>query len=325
MSRRRFSARRIDDGDRATWSGLARSHGTVFDSLPWLELTGIGAAPIGLFDASDELRGGFCLREEVRAGLRIARNPVFTPTVGPFLAMRSTNPVARISEFREALEAMVEYLSDRHFAIHVLGLRPGIQDPTPFFRRGWKVVSHITYRLNLEHSIDDLFDAMSPDRRKSIRKAETLGFDVEFDADGATLVSLVDSTFARQGRPWPREIGARIVQDPPPGLAAFTVVASQGGRALAGAFVVHDHSTAYYLMGGYADDAGHAAGPLVMWHAIQKAKSLGLKVFDFEGSMIPEIERYFRGFGGALTPYFTVNRAWFPIEVVLKARFRNRF
>jgi hypothetical protein len=33
---------------------------------------------------------------------------------------------------------------------------------------------------------------------------------------------------------------------------------------------------------------------------------MGFKTFDFEGSGIPAIEKFFRSFGGALTPYFCI-------------------
>jgi hypothetical protein len=52
---------------------------------------------------------------------------------------------------------------------------------------------------------------------------------------------------------------------------------------------------------------------------------LGLRAFDFEGSVVPAIERHFRGFGGTLTPYFRVNKAWLPIEMVLKFFKRRLF
>ena len=38
----------------------------------------------------------------------------------------------------------------------------------------------------------------------------------------------------------------------------------------------------------------HGAGALSMWGAIKCAKDLGIKYFDFEGSMVAQIERYFR-------------------------------
>jgi hypothetical protein len=79
-------------------------------------------------------------------------------------------------------------------------------------------------------------------------------------------------------------------------------------------------------MSGYDDgNKHHGAGALALWHAIQHAKSLNLKRFDFEGSMIKPIEKYFRGFGGELAPYFRISRANFGLEVILKIKYRTYF
>jgi hypothetical protein len=62
-----------------------------------------------------------------------------------------------------------------------------------------------------------------------------------------------------------------------------------------------------------------------MWESVKHAKDLGLRYFDFEGSMVPQIETYFRGFGGRLTPYYRINRASLPIEIILKFFKRRLF
>ena len=50
------------------------------------------------------------------------------------------------------------------------------------------------------------------------------------------------------------------------------------------------------------------AGSLLIWEAIQRA-SADSQVFDFEGSMLRPVERFFRAFGGRQTPYPHVSRA----------------
>ena len=105
---------------------------------------------------------------------------------------------------------------------------------------------------------------------------------------------------------------------------AFTTYRQE--TPLATCFVVHDTQTAYYLLGGYrTEDRHHGAGALSVFEAIQHAQKLGMRTFDFEGSVVPSIERYFRGFGGRLTPYYTVNKAWLPLEMGLKLFRRNLF
>ena len=61
----------------------------------------------------------------------------------------------------------------------------------------------------------------------------------------------------------------------------------------------------YYILGGYdVDERHHGASAIAMWEAIKFTKEeLGLNQFDFEGSMVQQIERFFRKYGGKLTPY----------------------
>jgi hypothetical protein len=50
---------------------------------------------------------------------------------------------------------------------------------------------------------------------------------------------------------------------------------------------------------------------LLQWEAIMYAKNaLNLSVFDFEGSMLPEVEQGRRDFGAKQQPYFRVRKEW---------------
>ena len=63
---------------------------------------------------------------------------------------------------------------------------------------------------------------------------------------------------------------------------------------------------AYYLQGGnHPDLRNSGAASLVMWEAIQFASTV-TQQFNFAGSMIPSIERFFRGFGATQVPYFSI-------------------
>jgi hypothetical protein len=65
--------------------------------------------------------------------------------------------------------------------------------------------------------------------------------------------------------------------------------------------VIYDANSAYYLIGGSKKEYKNSgAMSLLMWKAIQEAKANDLAEFNFEGSSIPSIEQYLRGFGGKL-------------------------
>lgn len=325
MAKKGFFAAPVEGAQLAEWDRLAASHGCLFDSVRWTRLFEPRIRRVGLFDAGGALRGGFCVWEQRKLGLRILRNPPFTPHIGPFFEYRASNAAARTNEERDVMEAMAAWLDSQRAAVISLGLGLTAKDYLPFYWRGFKVVPHWTYLVDLALDPETILAAMSVDRRNEIRKADRDGLRVESAADTTVLRSLVGKTFARQEKRLPERAIETVAAEFSPARNSFCLVACTEGAPVASVYVVHDEHTAYYLMGGYADGAHHGAGALAMWHAILKAKEMGLEVFDFEGSVIPPIERYFRGFGGTLTPIFSIHKAWLPIEMMLKIKYRNRF
>ena len=94
----------------------------------------------------------------------------------------------------------------------------------------------------------------------------------------------------------------------------------KAGNLHAAAFVVWQNSSAYYIAGG-GDPALRSSGAqsLVLWEAI-KHVSQYTDTFDFEGSMLPGVERFFREFGAMQTPYFTISRG--QLSIVDRARIK---
>ena len=86
--------------------------------------------------------------------------------------------------------------------------------------------------------------------------------------------------------------------------------------------MVWQPSSAWYLAGG-GDPALRESGAhsLVLWEAIQAVRS-HTNQFDFEGSMLPGVERFFREFGALQTPYYAItkgklsllHRAWLKLR-----------
>lgn len=308
------------------YDGLAHRYGTLFNRLEWLIIFAEQIRVLGLFDNSDNLIGGFSLYQERRLGLKLIRRAPFTPTCGPFLEVKRRNPVAVVEERRKALGCVIEYLEKEAPALCMFALDKSITDVMPFFWRGYKVIPHYTYLLDLTTPLDQIRKNMSQTRRNDITKATRDGLIVQQVTDLNIVRDLVLATFDRQRKFVDRSCLEAILFQYANSSNSFAFSTSQGHDPIAACFVVHDAKSAYYLLGGYSEEnRHHGAGALALFEAIKHAQKIGLKIFDFEGSVIPAIERYFRGFGGQLTPYFTVNKAWFPIELALKYVKRNIF
>ena len=80
------------------------------------------------------------------------------------------------------------------------------------------------------------------------------------------------------------------------------------GNRHAALYLVWDEQSAYYLMGG-ADETHKNSGAysLLLWNAMKIAAGL-TRQFNFCGSMLPTIERFFRSFGGEQIPYFHLKK-----------------
>lgn len=309
----------IESEEIDVFDDLARRYGTLFNCSNWLSLFGNNVQILGIYEDGGKLIGGLSLYKEHRWGLNILRSPPFTPTCGPFLEVKSLNPVAILETRRKALECVAEYLKHQSGAIIIFPLDHQITDALPFFWRNYKVIPNYTYRLDLSVSLEQMNKNMSSERRKNITKASKDGLFVRPTEDMVVVKDLVLDTFRRQKKfidlPMLEAILFRYANS----SNSFAFTTYRGENPIATCFVVYDKQTAYYLLGGYsADEKHHGAGASAMFEAIKRSKEMGLKIFDFEGSVIPAIERYFRGFGGDLTPYFTVNKAWMPVEIALK-------
>ena len=167
---------------------------------------------------------------------------------------------------------------------------------------------------------------MSEERRRNVRKAIKDGLIVKQVDDFGIVKFLILKTFSRQKMTVSENHLDKIFLEFAAKENSFAFVTFAKEKPIAATFCIYDKDTAYYLLGGYDyETKHHGAGASAMWEAIKYTKKLGLKYFDFEGSMVPQIERYFRGFGGQLTPYYRINKAKLPLEILLKFFKRELF
>lgn len=184
-----------------------------------------------------------------------------------------------------------------------------LQNWLPFSWHGYTSTLRYTYILDDIADTDLIWKGFRENIRREIRKAESM-LTVEESTDVATLHALQTKTFSRQQSNAPHSL--EFLQ------TLFEAAQKQGAGKLyvakdaddtphAAIFVVYDRNMAYYIVGG-ADTAKRTSGAksLLLWHAIQDMAKEGVPTFNFEGSMIEPIERFFSAFGGTQQPYIRV-------------------
>ncbi len=179
-----------------------------------------------------------------------------------------------------------------------------------FHWRGFNQTTRYTY------VIEDLVDMVAvwkeflENIRCDIRKAQKQ-VTIKSDLDLETFLDVNALTFQRQGHalPYSRELVRRL-----DGVCAehnarrIFYAQDSSGRIHAAIYIVWGENSAYYIMGGGDPELRNSgATSLCMWEAIQFAAGVTRK-FDFEGSMIEPVERFFRAFGAKQVPYFSISK-----------------
>lgn len=138
-----------------------------------------------------------------------------------------------------------------------------------------------------------------------------MGIEVIESSDIREFYQLNKKTFERQKRNIPYTfnfIENLYVSCKENGAGKVYVAHDEYGNNIAASFLIYDDNTVYYLMGGVDPEKKDIGGmDIVLYESIKFALNTG-RNFDFEGSMIESIEKYFRSFGAIQVPYFNVTK-----------------
>lgn len=243
-------------------------------------------------------------------GFTVLTQPPLTQTLGPWLRSRDAKYAKRLAREKDLLQALVDSLPPFHWYVQNWHYR---QDNwLPWHWRGFEQTTRYTYVLRELTDTESIWSEFRPGVRTDIRKAEDrFRIRVREAKSVEEFYGINVKTFERQGTniTYSLETVHRIDDACKVRNARRTFLAEDDyGRVHAGVYIVWDENSAYYLMGGSDPDLRNSgANSLCMWEAI-KFSSKVVAHFDFEGSMIEPIERFFRAFGAAQTPYFRVSK-----------------
>lgn len=321
-----MNIKELTAADYEKYNALSTIYGTVFDSRKWTGMFGSAIRHYGIYDAKESLIGGFFSYTGRAWGISIYRNPPLTPSIGPFFKIESGHPVHTMEKHKQIITALADFIGKLGHPVISFSLSRNVMDMQPFIWKRFKVIPEYTYIIDLGLSGEDIWKRMSAKRRNDVSKAKKDGLLVKKVDDYGIVRSLVLKTFERQNIAYSDFYMNKVLFDFADAGNSFAFAAFNGGIPVACTFCICDEKTSYYLLGGYDSENGHrGAGAACVYEAIKYAKELGRVWFDFEGSMVPDIECYFRGFGGRLTAYYRINKAALPLEMALKFFKRELF
>jgi hypothetical protein len=241
--------------------------------------------------------------------MRVLTMPPLTQTLGPWVAPSDAKPAHALGEEIKLLAALEGALPAAQGFVQQFS--PTMLNALPFHWAGYRLEVKYTYRLEGLHSEEALWQGLRHNIRGQIRKARKL-VEIREDLGLDRFYAVMAKTFERQGLKPSVSLAdlerldvACAARD----ARAMLFAEDEAGRVHAVAYGVWDERAAYYLLGGGDPELRTSgASSLLMWELIMRARAV-TDVFDFEGSMLKPVARFFRAFGAWQRPYLRVSRA----------------
>ena len=296
--------------DKVAYADLCRCDASVglFAQDWWLDAAcGPSAWDVAMVGSGVRVDAALPFAVRRRGVFSILSQPPFTPRLGPWIreakdTSRSRTEFRLLAELADALPRFDRYAQNWSY---------DMTNWLPFFWKGFQQTTRYSYVLTDLSSEEAIWAGMQSNIRREIRKASGR-YDLRLrdDLDLDVLLRLNELTYHRRGMAPPDGATLRRIDDAcrARDCRKLIVAEDKHGRQHAAAYFVWDAESAYYLVGGM-DPVLRTSGAmsLVMWTAIRFARGV-TKRFDFEGSMVESIARFFRAFGGEQLGYSYVTK-----------------
>jgi len=260
------------------------------------------------FDSENEIVAYMPFYFEKKNGLYKIKMPKLTPFLGPVVLSEKKGIYQKNSSDNDLVNSLfaqmpewIDYNVNWHFGSHNL-LLPIAQKPNFFLKPKY------TYFVNSSISAESFYSEIKLKQRNSIKSAKK-SFKLTESFEPAKLYSLVERTYSRQNskasfsKPFFLEL-CNSIRKNNAGFILFCL--DKEDVLIAGGLFVTDSKNTYYLVGGVdLDKPSQGTMAFLIWSAIEKSLAEN-RNFDFEGSILPGVENFFRSFGSERRLFFTV-------------------
>lgn len=282
----------------------------IFSMDWWLDITaGEHHWDVSIIERNDEIVASLPYYKMKKFIFDVIDMPKLTPSMGVWISYPSNQKyTTKLSYEKENFKALIDSLP--HFDAFYQHFHWSITNWMPFHWQGFKQSTDYTYIIENTQDVVQIFSNFRENIRREIRKAEKV-LTVVAEEDIDKFYQIHKKTFDRQqmSNPYPLELIKRldeacIIRN----CRKMWFAIDDIGQVHSAIYVVWDLKAVYYLMGG-GDPLLRTSGAtsLLMWQAIKEASEQN-KQFDFVGSMIEPIDRFFRGFGAIQKPYLQISK-----------------
>ncbi len=282
----------------------------LFLRSDWMEcITDQNHWDVALIGKENDVQAFLPYFKKRKVGFQLITMPPLTPYMGPWLHYpEGQKHATRLSFEKKMMDGLIEQLPETDRFIQYF--YPTVSNWLPFQWKGFEQTTRYTYILPDLSSLDSIYAGLQNNVKREIKKAESL-LTIAPVEEIATLFQLLEKDYGAKAEKLPitQAYLTRIfrhLQEKNSGQVFHAVDAD--GKVIASILLAWDRHSAYFLAGA-AEPSAKTTGAmsLLLWTAIQHSSTV-TEAFNFEGSIIEPIERFFRAFGAEQTPYFEIRK-----------------
>ena len=300
----------MDQQKRNQYEIFLRSmeHIPVFYEAWWLDAISHDSWDYVSVSRNNEIFAALVYTYSKKYIFNVVHNPLLTPYQGIINKYPPNQKMTTRLEYeKDIFNQLIEQLPS--FDYYDQKFRPEFTNWLSFRWKGFSQTTCYSYVLEDISDVQEVFKNFRDNIKSDIRKAQK-NLTVE-DGDVESFYRLNSLTFSRQGMKVPYELETVMRIDralSERNRRKIFIARDEQGRAHSGVYIIWDDRKAYYLMGGSDPSLRNSgATSLCLWNAINFASGF-VNEFDFEGSDIEAVERFFRAFGAKQHQYFHIKK-----------------
>lgn len=283
----------------------------IFSMYWWLDATcGKDNWDVAILEKNGKITASLPYSIIKSKGLLYISQPQLTQTLGPWVKPFNSKYAKALEQEKKILQTLFKMLPS--FDVYQQSWSYRQKNWLPLHWMGYTQKSNITYRLEDLSNQEAIWDGFRANIRTDIRKANKKGITIKEEPSVEDFLALNKKVFLRQNKALPydealvKNIYAACLKKE---CTKIFLAVDHDGNHHAAVFIVWDKYSAYYIMGGGDPELRNSgATSFCMWEAIKYSATV-TKSFDFEGSMIEPVERFFRAFGAKQTPYSSLYKS----------------
>ena len=272
--------------------------------------------------SDDGVTGVWPIIKFKKLGFTFAMNPLYTPFFGPIIFDDNTDkkPQKADSFEKKVLFNLIEQLPKAVIPLNIK-CSPTLRNWLPFYWKGFTQTTRYTYKLNIEDK-NTIEGGYTSKLRNIINSAD---IEVSDSEDETLALSLINETLNRKDKSLAieKQLFLKIDQ----GLKntnnrKIFIAKKPNNEAIGCTYIMFSQDIAYLMfIGSKALQKADSGAIRKLIHYSIFNLPPHIKSFDFEGSMIQEVEHLFRSFGGRRVAYHQVSRVknkWLRVILSLK-------